>query len=169
MKLLPSYLLSLTAVTMIGVIASNLLKKGLLKQLVQISSGLLLLLVVLRPIYRIEPQWIDRYSEELIQRESHEQEYLALYRRKLSEQVRKTTEDYILSEAGKLGLKLTVTIELSEEEFPIPTGCEITGSLTREQQQTLSILIRDQIGIPQEKQRWQAYDETTAHAIQSDR
>lgn len=157
MSTVASYFLSLTAGAMIAVLVGNMLKDGLIKQILRILCGLLLLIVMLRPIKGFRPESIQGALQELTGQEEYRQEYEALYQQRLREHISSTAEAFIAQKGEELGVFLTVRVELTDETYPVPYKAEIRGAVDLQKLEEMKAYIADNIGIPKENQRWIIY------------
>lgn len=153
-----AYFTSVIATVLIGVVVSELIKEPRLHTIVQMILGVLILLVILRPIATVEPEALVDEIEGLFREEIQISEYEALYQDKLREQVKSLTEEYIRKKGESINASIRVQAELSSEGYPVPVKVLISGILTWEQRQILEEYITQEFGIPQENQRWEIYD-----------
>ena len=152
------YFTSIIATVLIGVVISELIKEQQLRVIVQMIMGVLLLLVVLRPINAISPEKIVYEAGEWLSDEIQIKDYETLYQDKLRNQVKTLTEEYIRRKAESINASIWVRVELNEEGYPTPNAVLIGGILSWEQRQILSEYISSAFGIPLDKQRWELYD-----------
>ncbi len=153
-----AYFTSVIATVLIGVVVTELIKEPRLHTIVQMILGVLVLLVLLRPIATVKPEALMDEIEDLFREEIQLSEYEALYQDKLREQVKSLTEEYIRKKGESMNASIRVQAELSTEGYPVPEKVLITGILTWEQRQSLEEYITQEFGIPQENQRWELYD-----------
>lgn len=153
-----AYFTSVIATVLIGVVVTELIKEPRLHTIVQMILGVLVLLVLLRPIATVKPDALMNEIEGLFREEMQISEYETLYQDKLREQVKSLTEEYIRKKGESLNASIRVQAELSSEGYPVPEKVLITGILTWEQRQSLEEYITQEFGIPRENQRWELYD-----------
>ncbi len=69
--------------------------------------------------------------------------------------IKQKCETYILDKAQQLGLTIRVEVGLSEEgAYPVPEKAVLIGYASSVQQQTLSNIISNDLGIPYQRQEW---------------
>lgn len=64
------------------------------------------------------------------------------------------TEAYILHKAADIGVDIRVDVILSAGEFPVPESVVIQGTCADEQKALLSAMMAEELGVPEEEQRW---------------
>ena len=64
------------------------------------------------------------------------------------------TEAYILDKASAMQLDITVEVSLSDSDPPIPNAVLLTGAASPYAKQSLKRIITNDLGIPEENQRW---------------
>ena len=147
----------LTAVVLVSLLLSavqSLIPEGSLKRIASFTAGLILLLVLLRPLESLGKREgftldLDGYAEE-IQRRRKELE--AEENTSLAEGIASRTAAYIWDKAASLGLSVTVRVEtaIGEEGIPLPWSAEVTGPWSAE----LAAYMERELGIPEERQVW---------------
>lgn len=153
------YFTALVATALIGVLFSNLVKDQKINSILQLTIGLLLLLVLLKPIATAK---IDQLGEEvgrIFREEFQMQNYESLYKDKLRAQVKTLTEEYVIKKAHSLNATVSVEVELSTSDgYPTPQWIRIVGILTGEQKEILQEYVTVELGIAPENQRWDLYE-----------
>ncbi len=153
-----TYITALTATALIGVLVINIIKDERINRILQISMGILIILVLLKPVASLK---IDELGEEIgniFREEFQTQDYESLYQDKLRTQVKSVTEDYVQKKAESIGAEITVEVGLSAEGYPAPHSIRIVGALSGEQKRILLEYITNDLGIAPENQRWDLYD-----------
>ena len=153
-----SYFTSIVATAIIGVILCSIITDQRIGNLMKTVIGILVLMVVLRPLLRIDPEELSGRIMDTIDKEQFTDEYEALYEENLKKQIISTTESYIIREASSMGADIRVEVELSEEPYPVPRRVTVTGKLTPEQKAQLQDYLTHQLGIDPRNQRWNVYD-----------
>ena len=153
-----AYFTSVIATVLIGVVVTELIKEPRLHTIIQMILGVLILLVILRPITTVKPEVLMDEIEGLFREEIQISEYVSLYQDKLREQVKSLTEEYIRKKGESMNASIRVQAELSTEGYPVPEKVLIIGILTWEQRQSLEEYITQEFGISRENQRWELYD-----------
>lgn len=157
MEALRNYLLSIVAVSLLGVLAVSLLRQDTMRKLARFVAGLLLLLTVARPLLGLGDLRLEDYFFTGAGDFSAE-EAQARYREALGQHVRTAAEQYIREKAAALGATVQVEVSLSDTDPPAPSGVRIVGSLRVDQVEALSAYITEAFAIPAERQEWKLYE-----------
>jgi hypothetical protein len=142
------------AVWLLAALALAVVRQERIRGLVRLISGLLVVLVVLRPLPSLN--WA-KLSEELFSVADGEFDSSAVekeYQRRLRENIQNNTQRYIEEKAAELGAFVRAEVELSEEEYPVPIGVRLVGIVDYRQLTELSTFISESLGIPMERQEW---------------
>lgn len=153
-----SYFTAVVAVCMIAVLVHALAKHGTIQRMVRLIVGMLIVLVVLKPLGGID---LDALSKELLGLSGQLPAYNEpeeAYQQALRKNIKENTQQYIQNFAETLGAYVQAEVTLSEEEYPVPAAVRIVGSLTQTQFQALYAYVTESLGIAQENQEWVIYD-----------
>ena len=150
---LRTWLLSIIAAGLVLSILYALLPKGRLRPIVRTAGGVVLMLVILRPLTELDLEGFavsyDDYAQEI--RELTEQ-YRAADTAELAAIIERETAAYISDKGAALGV--TCHAELRSG---VPYPCAVT--LDVERNETLAACIAADLGIGKEAQVWQAAGE----------
>jgi hypothetical protein len=73
----------------------------------------------------------------------------------LEELITDAAETYILDKASALQLALSASVTCRvEDTYPVPWSVRLEGSPTEQQRKALTEIIREELGIPEERQEW---------------
>ena len=161
MDTLGSWVRSLTAGAFLSALVLALTPDGKNKAAVKFVLGVMLTLLLLRPLKSWEPeQTALRFSELQLREHSLYETGEALTADLTEAFIRKETEEYIWSAAERLGIsELGVRIILRRtENGPIPWEAALRGSWTEAQRGELAFLLEGELGIPAERQAWSRKD-----------
>ncbi len=65
-------------------------------------------------------------------------------------------EEYILDKAAALGMQIETKVILNEDTFyPLPVKVMISGQYSPWQKEQLTVIIAQDLGIPEEQQEWE--------------
>ena len=131
-------------------VATQLCPEGALRKIVRFTGGLLLLLVMLRPIARYEPDaaaWNAGGYREAVTR--LEQELSTERENALRDGIAEEWEAYIEDKAGSLGVEIRAEAELGAENG-VPERLTLHGAYSEE----LSRFLASELGIAKERQQW---------------
>ena len=131
------------------------------KRALRLLCGVVLTLLLLRPLVKLDPEAL---AESLSRQRLLESGLLAdaedislEARRRL---IRDETEEYIWTAAAGLGIqRLGVRLTLRDGEgLSYPWAAELRGAWTEEQRKELSRLLAGELGIPEARQTWSLED-----------
>lgn len=152
------YLVSVVSVCMLCVPAGVLVKKESMQKIVRLLSGVLVLLVVLRPLLHIDMEDVSKKLEEVCREYSFDTGQLKTdTQNQMAAYIKEATQTYIEEKAAALGALVKAEVTLSEEEYPVPVGARLTGTVTPEQLGELRKILETELNIPKEQQEWNLY------------
>lgn len=152
------YLLGVVAAAlMCGVVTSFLGNKGMLGAVIKLLSGLLMVLVVVRPWVSISlDKWFD-WTENVM---ADGQEFVlsgeAMAKDAYRAGIKQQLEAYIVDEAKALDCTITAEVILTDEAIPAPQSVALYGSISPYARRVLSDILTEDLGIKQEDQIWNA-------------
>lgn len=143
----------IAAAVLCGIVTMMTNSKGTVSLALRLVSGLLMLLVVVRPWMSISLNGFIGLTDKITSdgtdiMQSGQMMAENAYRVSIIQQ----TQAYIEDEAKKLGCDLTVEVFLSEESIPVQV--KLSGNLSPFARRTLSNLLSERLGIKQEDQIW---------------
>ncbi|MBR5533463.1 MAG: hypothetical protein IKU62_01280 [Ruminiclostridium sp.] len=156
MELLRTWVLGVTAASLVIAVAQALMPQGTVKKVGKFTGGLILVLVLLRPLTGLDYQ--DLYGRvsalpagAISQEDLAEQGNLHL-----EEGIEGELAAYIAEKGDALGCPCKVQVDCLPDEagVPIPTRVTITGIFTPEQQESLGDMITQDLGITPENQQY---------------
>ena len=124
------------------------------KQLLRLICGVFLTVTTLSQLLKVD---MDAIVASIVPQQAYESaasEGVSMAKESLSQIIKAETEAYILDKAGEAGLDITVNVLLGEEETPLPAGVTIEGMVPPEKKEWLSQILSEDIGIPEEAQKW---------------
>lgn len=150
------YLLSVIAAAVVCSILSAILpEKSTYSGILKLLAGLFMTITVISPIVKLEFRDINHYIDGLTvdgQAVAQEGEWMA--REEAGAQIKKGLEAYILDKANSLKLNMTVEIVLNEEGDLRPNQVLLKGAVSPYAKSVLSRYIANDLGIPEEQQKW---------------
>lgn len=154
---LKAYLLRLTAAAILCSVVQRISTDKKSGQAVRLATGILMLITAFAPVAQIDVydavQSVVRngYATGIVTQDFTTTQNM-LYGSLISESAR----TYILDKANELGLKaeVNVTVKESVGSYPTPYSAEIRASPSASQKASLSSVITDELGIPEERQLW---------------
>jgi len=154
MSLLKTWLFGVIAAAMALSILYALVPKGALLTIAKCTGGLIMLLVVVRPLLALDPAALHiRYEEwyRLIGQQT--EAYTAENQQKMEAIIQKETAAYISEKAAALGLSCNPEVTCRQQDgVPFPT--EVTLDIPKNA--ALSKIIAADLDIGEEAQHWLA-------------
>ena len=150
------YLLTVTAAAIVCSIAKHLAgDKSTAGKITKVVSGIFLTITVISPIKEFQLSKIDGlFDDYRIMAYETAQSGADMANAAMGDIIKEKTEAYILEEAKKMGVDISVEVKLSESEPPKPDQAIITGIVSPYKKNVLSQYISDNLGISREKQKW---------------
>ncbi len=161
MELLRTWVLAVTASSLVIAVADALMPRGTVKQVGKLAGGLILVLVLLQPLARLDYRDLyDRVSTlpagALTQETLEDQTAIPL-----EEGIEEGLAAYIAEKGAGLGCPCTAQVDCAPDAsgVPIPARVTVTGVFTPDQKKALQTLIARDLGVGPEDQQ---YREETA-------
>ena len=153
MAALREWLTSIVAVSMLLCVAQLLIPEGTLRKIGGCAGGLILLLVLLRPILGAEVEQLTVDFEDY--RTAIEEQSAVMQEEQETElagRIAQRTAAYISdkAEALKLCVEVQVETEADADGIPVPSTVEIRGMRSEE----LAMWMEQELDIPMERQVW---------------
>lgn len=156
MESIREYLIGVVvAAVLCGIVTALVGQKGAVGTVIKFLCGLLMTLAVLSPLTKISLDnlwgWTEDFSQagkDLVSAGENMAE--EAYRTGIKER----TESYILEKARSMGTELTVEVNLSPTDAPIPVGVTLTGSISPYAKERLSQMLEQELGIDRKEQVW---------------
>ena len=150
------YLISVTAAALLcGILKSLMGEKGNSAALVRLICGIFLALTVIRPLKELNLKDFSLLPTGLLEEARLTSGEGEEYTRQAKEDlIIQQCEAYILDKAQTLEASIQVEIRISQEGDPVPVGSIITGNLSPYARNQLSKTLEEDLGIPQEDQKW---------------
>ena len=150
MEFLRQWLLGVVACAVLVSVATQLCPEGALRKIVRFTGGLLLLLAMLRPVARYEPDAAARRADGYRETVARLERELAVERENaLRDGIAEEWEAYIEDKAGSLGAEVRAEAEVTAGEG-VPERVTLRGTYSEE----LSRFLASELGVAKEKQIW---------------
>ena len=153
MGVLREWLTSLVAVSMLLSVAQTLVPEGSIRKIASFTGGLILLVVLLRPLLGADLSRLDLHLEDYERAIGQRQEELASAgEAELAGIIEERTAAYISDKADTLGLAVKVQVETKPagDGVPVPWRAELWGPRSP----ALATYMEEELGIPGERQVW---------------
>lgn len=152
-EILRGWLLGLVAAALILTVLRSLVPKGSIRPVARVTAGLVLLLVLLRPLAGLGGGSLRvRYDELEREITARIEDYQTLHENELESIIADSTAAYISEQAAHLGLTCRAEVRCEVRDgTPQPASAAMDISYDAR----LAAAIADDLGIPAEKQSWQ--------------
>ena len=150
---LREWLTGVVVVTLLLSVALTLIPEGSLRKVASFTGGLLLLIVMLRPVLGADLERLDLNLDGYAAAVRERQEDLeAVQQKELASGIAARTEAYIKDKAAARGLAVEVRVKTEEnaEGVPLPAAADVTGPPSEE----LAAYMERELGISRERQVW---------------
>lgn len=153
MEGLRQYAISVVSVAILCSILTRIASQNSEKNLMRLISGLILTIVVIRPVSQIE---LPSMKEISIPKDAAAyvaaEEGKELAEESMNDIIKRTCEAYILNKATALGADVHVSVSVNAQH--IPFAARITGDVTSEIRKQLAQTLETDLGITKENQSW---------------
>ncbi len=151
-----SWLTAVAAAAFLVSLSQSLIPEGTVRKIASFTGGLILLLVMVKPLLGADFERLDlRYEDYAADIQKRQVELQSESDQTLGELIAEKTAAYILDKAAVLGVTCTVRVlvEPGEDGTPVPVSAELTG----QKSEALADYMEQELGIPKERQ---VYHET---------
>lgn len=158
MEILRNWLFGITAAAMVLALADSLMPDGTVKKVGKLAGGLLLIVVILRPILGLD---YEAMAGALANYRFESEEYsnsLEIENERLKKIIiEDRTGAYIQDKAIEMGIECSADVSCRADEDGIfyPDSVVVSGKLTQEQINRLMRTIEGEVAIPPENQRYE--------------
>ena len=156
MNPLSEYILSVTSAAILFCVLQILLdKKSSSAVLLRFIGGLFLTFTVIAPIVDIDLDIMFDLPLTFVQEaDAIAADGYESAQSQLSAVIKQECEAYILDKARTYQIEPDIEITLSNDDTPIPTHVQLSGSITPYAKESLEMWIAKEMGIPEENQIW---------------
>lgn len=155
MDAIRQYILSVICIAILCGLTQTLFSKSSTGTLVKLITGLMITITVIGPLLRETDFSLGLYLDEISadgQWAVAKGEEAAI--QTMSERIKEKTETYILDKAAQMGAAITVDVNLEESMPPAPAEITIKGTVSPYVKKQLTDCLRNDLGIPEDKQIW---------------
>lgn len=156
MEAIRGYLLSVTAAAVICAVVSALLgKKGTISAMGKLLTGIFMAITVISPLAKIQLSNADALWDDLsVDAAAAVAAGEEAANNELRAGIKSQTEAYILDKAASVNVEVTVTVELSGEDPPVPERITIRGNVSPYARGQLENAITEDLGVAKENLIW---------------
>jgi len=151
------WLIGITVAAMLNAAAKSLMPKGIVRQIGALTGGLVVLLAILQPVYRLDESRVEEVFFPYI---GTTESYMLTAQTDTGSLMRDIIEEecgaYIQDKAKELGLECMVTVVCEEEGegYPYPKQALVEGRLSQTEKELLSAMIAQDLGIEEQNQTY---------------
>lgn len=145
----------LTASVICGIVTKLVGEKGVSGAVTKMICGLFLMFTLISPIKELRLESMADLASDL----SLDAQYAASEgeqqtRDALRGVIKERSETYILDKAAGMDATISVCVELSEDDLPVPIAVSLSGAVSPYTKGRLTSIITQDLGIPKEAQTW---------------
>ena len=150
------YILSVVSVAIICAIVRSLLGgTSTTGRIVNLICGILMAVTVVAPLKDISFDMVGSFWNGVrYDAQKYVSEGTLMAENEISHIIKSQCEAYILDKANRMGLQITVEVELDENDRNTPCGVIVSGSVSPYAREQLSSYIEDTLGVCRENQKW---------------
>ena len=154
--MIKQYLLSIIIVAMLVSIATKCIPpKSTHGTVIRFMSGIFIVLTIVGPISKFKiDNYISFYDSISGSGQTQVDLGINIANTTIRQVIKEETEAYILEKAEALGAELTAEITLDSGDEPYPVSVIISGDVSPYVKKQLCAIICNDIGIPEEMQKW---------------
>ena len=160
MSALRWYLLRLVACSFVVALSSALITAPRLQRIVRLGGGCLLALLALQPLFSLDLAQLPDYLYDAGLSQQYFTDQAEEKNAEILEQlIRQQTDQRIEEAFVAQGISADFTLSLHFDErvgAPIPWAIVVQGTYNQAQRQALTAFLRDELGIPEERQQWRS-------------
>ena len=156
MRGMGEYLLTVTTAAIICSIVKQIVgEKSTTGKITKVVSGIFMTLTLVSPFMDFQISEIGRYMEDFrLDATAIAQTGAETANTAIGNIIKAKTESYILEEAKKMELDISVEVKLCDSDPPAPEQVIITGTASPYKKNLLRQFIVQNLGISREKQQW---------------
>lgn len=156
MEQIRSYLISVVCTALIcGVSMKLLSSKGSAETVMKLITGMIMTFALLQPFTGFDfsdiTKSFDLYSadaQNIVSASKVESQ------KALRAGIKQRTEAYILDKAQEMKVNISVRVEVSDDDLPVPKTVHISGQVSPYVKSKLQSYIASDLGISKENQKW---------------
>ncbi len=150
------YVIAIVSAAIICAVGRSLInEKSTAGQLVRLLTGILMSVTLVAPIVNISFENIVSYMDGLaIEADSYITKGTSVAQESIDGIIISQTEAYILDKADRMGVRISVEVELDEDNDSVPCGVTVKGMVSPYAKEVISKYIEDTLGITRENQKW---------------
>lgn len=150
------YLIQVTAAALIcGIINTIVGKKGSVAATVRVMTVILMTVTMASPLVKLRISGVSDFLQDIrTDSAAYAQQGSDDAKDRMQTIIKERAEAYILDKAASLGADIRVELVLSEDALPVPVSVILRGAVSPVGKRRLQEMIRDELGIALEEQKW---------------
>ena len=149
------FLTVITAAAICGCLNALFHGKGTFGTIIKLLTGIFLAVTIISPVTKLDLRNYTSFFDEISAEAKLNTDFGAGMAQDATRSIIKSqTEAYILDKAASLKLEVTVDVEVDSTGSWVPCGVTITGPALPYAKRRLQQYIVQDLGIPEEKQKW---------------
>ena len=152
------WLLGITCAALVIAMAESLTPDGAIRKMGRLTGGLILLLAMIQPLLSLDEGALTRalteyrFSLDSYSRDLEEENWSLM-----KDIIEERSGAYIQDKAESMGIDCQVLVEsVDEGDWPVPESVTVFGTLTEDQQASLTRAIEADFAIPAERQYYES-------------
>ncbi|MGI6578363.1 MAG: stage III sporulation protein AF [Eubacteriales bacterium] len=159
MKMIGEWIISLTAASILISATIAITPKGAVKRSVRLVGGLILLLILIKPLKELDVGDIAYYNMQYrAEYEKYEEKLITQNSSMIKTIIEDKTRTYILQKAEELGIECDAEVKTRtrEDGYPYPDRIifHISHSQDPAMRERLSYIVASELGVAEENQEW---------------
>ena len=150
------YILSVISVAILCAVIKGLIgEKSSTSKIAGLLCSVLMAITLITPLKDIKfyniPSYLNSLSENA---DKYIYEGISMAEKSMADIIKVQTEAYILDKADRMGLDISVEVELDGNNSNVPDRVTVKGKLSPYAKEVFSNFLQDELGIAKEKQQW---------------
>lgn len=145
MSFLREWILSILACALVLSLLRALMPKGSVRKVGELAIGMVLFLVIVRPLTELTPAWLTHiFADQVTAASAYPDDLTVTNESYLESVMSQRCEEYIISQAQKLGVEIAAEVEcVWQGGYPVPDKVVLVGTASKE----LERMIQSELGV----------------------
>ena len=150
------YIISVVAAAIVCSAARTILSnKTAPGRILRMLCGVVMTVTVLSPLSKLSFDRVSVYFDDIsLASSAYVSEGERAAQESISAVIKQQAEAYILDKATRMGLSVSVEVELDDGNNPVPCGVTVNGAMSPYAREQMREYIEDTLGISKENQKW---------------
>ena len=150
------YILSVIAAAILCAVIKGLIgEASATGKIAGLLCSILMAVTLITPLKDIKFYNVSSYLNSLSENaDQYIHEGTSMAEKSIRDIIKKETEAYILDKADRMGLDISVEVELDDSNSNVPDRVTVKGKFSPYAKEVFSNFLQDELGIAKEKQQW---------------